>query len=140
MAEKKKYVPPDVAQVWQLEEVISNLKNLNQGIASIRREQESSVPEGITEPIESLTITDDPTTVNPPHYAEGKYWFSIVIVKEDEVALHLIINTEKSGTTPYTMSANEKVYDQYFSKPLIKDLMLWTDSGETCTVKIRGSR
>lgn len=133
MAEKEKgerLIRADVLQSALLDEIAGRL-------LAVQRHFEESKPEGIVEPIHRLTVTTDYTVVRPPFI--DKKWFSITIVKEDDVELNVVVNTGKSATTPYTMGADEKVYDQAFSMPCIEDVMLWTNSG-TCHVKVRGSR
>jgi len=106
-------------------------------LAKMLRSMEESRPEGIVEPLHPLTVTTKPVVVTPPF--KEKLWFGVTIVKEEPVELNIIINTEKSSTSPYTMDVDEKVFDQYFNRPCIKDIMLWTSKDE-CTVKIRGCR
>jgi len=106
-------------------------------LGDITERMDKQVPKGIVEPIAPFTATGNRTVVTPPF--KDKFWFSITLVKETAVELHVIVNTGKSGTTAYTMGVDEKVYDQDFSMPLIRDVMVWTD-GANCVVKIRGSR
>jgi len=128
--EEDRKVRPEVLQAALLEEVAERLM-------SIELMFKKQVPEGIVEPLNSFTASATARVVKPPFH--NKLWFSVTIVKEGEVELHLRINT-KHGANPYTMGADEKVYDQDFSIPCIEDIQLWTNLGETCRVKIRGSR
>jgi len=132
MVEKEgtKRIQPSVMQVALLDEIAERLMKLQQ-------HQEESRPEGIVEPLHLLTVSTRLTVVHPVD--QRKPWFSVTIVKLDEAELNVIINTEKSGTTPYVMGVDENVYDQHFSMPMIHDVMLSTNSG-TCRVKVRGSR
>ncbi len=106
-------------------------------LMDLRELMQQHIPEGIVEPLHPVNVAVAPITVQPP--IKGKYWFGITIVKEDPVELNIIINSGKSSTTPYTMSEDENVYDQYFNIPCIYDVTLWTNEG-TCVVKVRGSR
>jgi hypothetical protein len=127
---KRKRVEAGPMDVALLDEIANRL-------LSIEKMMAKQIPEGIVEPLNPISVTSSGRVVQPPF--PNKFWFSITIVKEDAVELHLSINTE-TATVPYTMSANEKVYDQSFSIPCIRDVKFWTNQGETCTVKIRGSR
>lgn len=131
MTEKtEKPINPQAMQIALLDEIADRLMKLQQY-------QNESRPEGIVEPLHLLTVSTHLTVVHPVD--QRKPWFSITIVKLDEVELNVIINTEKSGTTPYVMGVDENVYDQHFSMPMINDVMLSTNTG-TCRVKVRGSR
>jgi len=117
---------------------VAILREIGDRLLSLQETFKEQTPEGIVEPLPPFTATSEPS-IHKPIFGD-KPWFSVVIVKEGSVQLHVVINTGKSSTTPYTMGVDEKVYDQYFSTPCIKDIMVWTNSGETCTVKVRGSR
>lgn len=142
-AEPEVLVPTDVAQVALLKKLLTTIQtelaSVKQEVQGLRGDWQSTQPEGIIEPLAPLTVTTEQTLIHPPYHTVGKYWFSVVIVKETQVELNVIVNTGESGTTPHTMSADEKVYDVYFNKACIKDLMLWTNSG-SCTIKVRGAR
>lgn len=130
MPEEDKKIRPEAMKIALLDEVAERL-------LSIEGMFKKQVPEGIVEPLSPFMVTSTARVVKPPFH--GKLWFSVTIVKEGEVELHLRINT-KHGANPYTMGTDEKVYDQDFSIPCIEDIQLWTNVGETCRVKIRGSR
>jgi len=129
--EEDKKVRPEVLQAVLLEEVAERLM-------SIELMLKKQVPTGIVEPLNPFMATSTARVVKPPHH--DKLWFSVTIVKEGDVELHLRINTKYDVVNSYTMGADEKVYDQDFSIPCIEDIQLWTNVGETCWVKIRGSR
>ena len=143
MSEQEVLVPADVAQVAILRKLLSTieteLNSVRQEVQGLRADWLLTQPEGIIEPLAPLTVTTEQTLIQPPYHAVGKFWFSVVIVKEARVELNVIVNTGESGTTPHTMSVDEKVYDVYFNKACVKDLLLWTNSG-SCTVKVRGAR
>jgi len=110
-----------------------------QGIlGKMLRLAEEEKPRGIVEPLSLTTVTMHGVVLTPPFRERGK-WFSVTIVKLDAVELNVVVNTGESSDTPYTMGIDENVYDQYFNRPCIYDVRLWTDSG-TCRVKVRGSR
>ncbi len=92
-------------------------------------------PVGIVEPLDVTVNSARPTEIKPAFS-----WFSITIVKLDAVELHITINSSVSMAKPDTMHADEKVWDLYFSKPVIKEVTLETNPGETCRVRVRGSR
>lgn len=117
--------------------MVALLDEMAERLLSIQEKIKKQTPEGIIEPIAPFTATGERTVIRP--LFKDKFWFSITLVKETAVELHVIVNTGKSGTTAYTMGVDENVYDQDFSMALIRDVMVWTD-GADCTVKIRGSR
>ena len=117
--------------------VVALLDEIAERLLAIQQKSVQETPEGIVEPLAPFTVTGTPVVRQPP--IANKLWFGVTIVKEEDVQLNIVVNTGKSPPTPYPMGANEKVYDLYFSRPCIYDIMLWTN-GETCTVKIRGSR
>jgi len=128
--EKQKRVKAGPMEIALLDEIAERL-------LSLEKIQKKQVPEGIVEPLNPVTVTSSPKVVHPPF--RNKLWFSITIVKEEAVAVYLRINT-KNESIPYRMSADEKVFDQNFSIACIEDVMLWTDPGVSCQVKVRGSR
>lgn len=112
------------------------LDEIAERLFAMQSMMKKQLPEGIVEPLNPITVTSSARVVHPPF----KPWFSVTIVKEEDVALYLRINT-KNESLPYVMSADEKVFDQNFGIACIEDIMFWTDAGVTCNnVKIRGSR
>jgi len=128
--ETPRKIRADVATVALLDEIAERLLD----IQTVLKKQ---VPEGVVEPLNPITVTSSPTVVHPPF--RDKLWFSITIVKEAAIEVYLQVNT-KNENIPYTMSADEKVFDQDFSRACIEDIRLWTNPHESCVVKIRGSR
>lgn len=122
-------VKPEVLQAALLDEIAERLYQLQKFMDEGRAQ-------GIVEPLNPVKVSTEPTVLEPP---SGKPWFGVTIVKEDPVELNIIINSGKSSSTPYTMSRDERVFDQYFNSPCVHDVVLWTNEG-TCTVKVRGSR
>lgn len=128
MSAKKSKMTPEVISAIQSIEI----KEILAEMYKMLYEQQ---PLGLMEPL-ILTVTSDPPTEIKPAFP----WFSVTIVKEDPVELHIILNSHLSMAKPDTMHADEKVWDQYFSKPVIQEVTLSTNTGETCRVRVRGSR
>lgn len=101
-------------------------------IRSMMKEQQ---PTGEMEPL-ILTVEHEPPTEIKPAFP----WFSVTIVKRDPVELHVTLNPDQKAAKPDTMDADEKVWDGYFSKGVIKSLTLQTNIGEVCRVRVRGLR
>lgn len=135
--ESEARIRPDILQTAYLSRIAKSMKNLDLKITVLNTMVKQQIPMGIIEPLNQLTVTNDPVVVHPPF--RTKYWFSVTIVKLDAVELHLNINTENE-TQDYTMGAAENVYDQNFNVPCIQDIKFWTDTGVTCRVKVRGTR
>lgn len=118
-------------------EVISAIQNIEikEILAEIHKMIHAQQPLGLLEPLILTVRSDEPTEIKPAFP-----WFSVTIVKRDPVELHVILNSSLSMTKADTMDADERVWDQYFGKPVIREVTLQTNPGETCRVRVRGSR
>ena len=128
-SERRKRLDPSVLNTAILDEIAERL-------FQIQKHFEEETPQGIVEPLPLLTVTTTPSVVEPPH--EGKYWFSVSVVNQGPQDCYVVVNTGKSSETPHLCDSGE-TYEVRFSKPLIYDLRLWTDTG-VATVKIKGTR
>ena len=118
-SEQQKRLESGPMQVGLLREIADRL-------LALQTSTKEQTPEGIVEPIAPFIATTSRRIVTPP--LRYKQWFGLTIVKEGTAELNVVINTGKSGETPYTMGTDEKVYDQYFNLPCIYDVMVWTSS------------
>lgn len=128
MAEEKK-MPATEAMVKLLDKLVEET-------VETKKLVESTIPEGIIEPLALITVTTTPTIVHPPHL--DKHWFSMSIVNDGDVACWIIVNTGKSSDRPYQLYP-EEVYEVDMRSAKIRDVYAWTDSGTTI-LRIKGLR
>lgn len=127
--EQRKILDPSVLNTAILDEIAERLYKIEQ-------HYKEETPEGIVEPLATLTVTTTPVVVEPPH--EGKFWFSVSIINDGPNTCWVVVNTGKSSTRPHPVVEDE-TYEVAFTKALIYDLRLYTDSGTT-SVRITGTR
>lgn len=121
-------VPTDVAQVILMQRLIEKMVVLNAKI-------DSMIPEGILEPTHRIRVTTTQQTVLPPM---RKPWFSVSIINDGPSDCWVIINSEKSSTSPYQLGFKE-VYEADMKTAKIVDVVVYTDSG-VASLRIRGVR
>jgi len=128
MSEKKKLMRADEAQVLLLDKLVEEIKDLN------RRVKEQT-PEGIVEPLHIITATTTRQVITPPM---RKPWFSISIVDDGPDDCWVIVNSEKSSTSPSLVRVGEPC-EIDFGSALIEDIVVWCETG-TASLRIRGVR
>ena len=128
MSEKKKLMRADEAQVLLLDKLVEEIKDLN------RRVKEQT-PEGIVEPLHIITATTTRRVITPPM---RKPWFSISIVDDGPDDCWVIVNSEKSSTSPSLVRVGEPC-EIDFGSALIEDIVVWCETG-TASLRIRGVR
>ncbi|MCJ7634981.1 hypothetical protein MUP77_21650 [Candidatus Bathyarchaeota archaeon] len=122
-------VPTDVAQVILLQRLLEKIGALDAKI-------DSTIPEGIVEPIRQIRATPASQTIRPP--LPDKHWFSISLVNDGPSDCWVIVNSEKSTTSPYMLGLKE-VYEVDMKAAKIVDIVVYTDSG-VASLRIRGVR
>lgn len=123
--EKPKRIDPGVMSVALLDEIAERL-------LSMENKLEAMTPEGIVEPLKIITSTTTPNVVKPP----GKPWFSISIVNDGPADCWIVVNTEKSSTTPYLLKEGETTEIELGVSRIV-DVYHYTES-ETASLRIRG--
>lgn len=126
--EEKKYIRADAATALLLDKMLSEIRQLSSDV-------KKQMPEGVVEPLRIITATTTQQTITPPMH---KPWFSVSIVNDGPDDCWIIVNSEKSSTSPSLVRVGEPC-EIDFGVPLIEDLVVWTDSG-TATLRIRGVR
>jgi hypothetical protein len=94
-----------------------------------------TTPEGIVEPLHIITATITRRAITPPMH---KPWFSVSVVNDGPDDCWVIVNSEKSSTSP-SLVRNGEPCEIDFGAPVIEDLVVWCDSG-TASLRIRGVR
>ncbi len=112
-------VDPDAMQIALLEKLVKKI----------------SVPEGIVEPLHTITVTTEHQIITPPRRIP---WYSVSVVNDGPDSCWIVVNTEKSSTTPYRLDIDE-TFEVDFHSPKIDDLMVWCESG-SASLRIRGVR
>lgn len=144
--EQKRFIRADQAQVLLLDHIATMLRKLGEDqrltAEKTRLTEEilrSMIPEGIVEPLKTITVTDEPVVVEPPFLINGKRWFSVKISNDGPNTVNAIINTGKSGNTPRPILMDE-TYTVEFKTAIIRDVYLYCASGETASLRISGVR
>jgi len=128
MSEKSKLIRADEAQVLLLDRLLKEIRKVSSDIAK-------QMPEGIVEPLRTITATTTQQVITPPMH---KPWFSVSIINDGTHDCWVIVNSEKSSTSPSLVRVGEPC-EIDFGAPLIDDLVVWTDAG-TASLRIRGVR
>lgn len=125
---EKKLIRADEAQVLLLDRMLQEIRRVASDIAK-------QMPEGIVEPIHTITATTTRRVITPPMH---KPWFSVSVVNDGPDDCWVIVNSEKSSTSP-SLVRNGEPCEIDFGAPVIEDLVVWCDSG-TASLRIRGVR
>ena len=104
-------------------------------IAQRLKDESTNKPVGIVEPLHPITVTQQRQIITPPI---RKPWFSMSIVNDGPSNCWIIVNSEKSSTTPYDLGVGE-VYEVDMGSPKISDIIAYCDSG-TARLRIKGVR
>lgn len=134
-----KKVPADVAQVMLLDKLIEKIDDLAKVTGHTEELMQRMIPEGIVEPIKTVTVTDNPQVIEPPYLINGKRWFSVKITNDGPNIVYAIINSGVSGNTPREIRIDE-TYGVEFKTAIIRDVYLYCGLGETSSVRITGVR
>lgn len=128
MSKEPKYIRTDEAQVLLLDRLLAEIRN-------VKRKLEEQIPEGIVEPLSMVHVTTENKVVHPPF---GKNWFSVSVVNDGPDECMIVVNTEKSFTTPYCLRMNE-TFEIDLGTAKIADLLCHCESGHA-DLRIRGVR
>jgi hypothetical protein len=88
---------------------------------------------GAVESIEKFTITSQKN-----HITRANPWMSVIVINDGPNSVFTIVNTEKSFDEHEV--ANGETFTVNMQRPVIKDILLWCNNGETAKVRIVGSR
>lgn len=111
------------------------LDEIAERLLKIEQNQTEQQAKGIVEPLNIISVTTVQQVITPP---QRKPWFSVSAVNDGPENCWIIVNTEKSSTTPYLLYPDE-TFEVDMGAALIDDLLVWCDSG-TATLRIRGVR
>jgi len=96
--------------------------------------EEEARPRGIVEPLEPISVTDEPRRVIAPFGP----WFAVTILNDGPNDLWAIVNTEKSVERHHVL--NGEVYGIDMKRAIIKDVLLQCDHLQTSTIRLVGTR
>jgi hypothetical protein len=133
MSQPKKLIRAEEAEVMLLDKMLEEMRQLRADYVEIKRIVEDQVPSGVTDPIEPITVTHEVKRVIPV-----KPWFNCSIVNDGPYSVMVIVNSEKSFE--WHEIAKDETYKVDMGRPLIKDVLLQCDIGETATVRLVGTR
>ena len=114
---------------------VALLDEIAERLLSLEKLAKAEVPEGVVEPLHTITATTTQQVITPPMH---KPWFSVSIINDGTHDCWVIVNSEKSSTSPSLVRVGEPC-EIDFGAPLIDDLVVWTDAG-TASLRIRGVR
>jgi hypothetical protein len=126
---KKRYIPADQAQVLLLDRLLGEIRSVG---ARLKQQE----PEGVVEPLATKHVTTQRMVIHPPQL--DKNWFSVSVVSDGPNDCMIVVNTEKSATTPYRLRMNE-TFEVDMGSAKIVDLLCYCDVG-TADLRIRGVR
>src|SRR4030042_1294480 len=112
--EKQNRISADVMVIGLLDEIAQRLKDAS-----------ANKPVGIVEPLHPIIVAQERQVITPPM---RKSWFSVSIVNDGPSNCWIIVNSEKSSTTPYDLGVGE-VYEVDMQSPKIQDIIAYCDAG-----------
>lgn len=124
--DSKKKVPADVLQVALLDEIAERL-------LSIEKLTKATEPEGVVEPFEKMTITNQRF-----HLKLRKPLFSCSIINDGPDSVFVIVNVEKSLEEHRIL--DHETYNVNFGRALITGVLFWCQPGETAAIRMVGTR
>lgn len=127
--EEKKYIRADQAQVLLLDKLLEEIR-------SVGTRLKEQTPEGVVEPLANKHVTTARMIIHPPQL--DKPWFNLSVVSDGPDDCMIVVNTEKSATTPYRLRANE-TFEVDMGSAKIVDLLCYCETG-TSDLRIRGVR
>lgn len=120
--------------VQKMEEVKTEQIETKNEVMKQRQMLNEQTPEGIVDPM-NVHVTTAYKTITPPL---GKTWFSVSVVNDGDDTVYIVVNSEKSDTTPYPLNKGE-TFEADFGCPKIRDLLVHCETG-TATLRVRGVR
>ena len=133
LAEKRKMIPADEAQVILLDKMLQEIKQLRADQDEIRQSVRQQVPEGMTDPIEPITVTHTLKRVMPT-----KPWFNVSIVDDGPNDVKVLVNSERSFE--WHKVAKDETYRIDMGRAIIKDVLLQCEPQESASVRVVGTR
>jgi hypothetical protein len=126
-AKQEKFVRPEVLQAALLDEIAERLYTL-------QRFQEEERAEGVVEPIEPVSINEEPRQVVAP----VKPWFSVNVVNDGPDDVYVMVNTGKSFDWHRVPKGENYMVDM--KRGIIKDILLKCEPSKTASVRVVGAR
>lgn len=126
-------IPADKAQVLLLDRMLEEIRELRRQSVETLELVKQQIPEGMVEPLHTKTATTTPQNI-----MLRKRFFSIVLINDGPNDCWIIVNTEKSSTTPFKLKVGE-VQEVDMKTAQIEDMRFYTDEG-TAEIRVRGVR
>jgi len=126
----------DEAQVLLLDKLLEEIRNVKVELNEQKKLIMEQIPEGIVEPLHIVHVTDQQRVITPPM---KKNWFSVSIVNDGPNPCWIIVNSEKSTTSPYLLRMNEPTEVEMGTAKIV-DIVCYCDSGQEASLRIRGVR
>jgi len=136
LSEKPKLIRADEATVLLLDKMLAEMRALAKDTKESAELIKQSIPEGVVEPLAIKHVTTETMVIHPPE--RGKPWFSVSVVSDGPNDCMIVVNTEKSATTPYRLKIDE-TFDVDMGSAKIVDLLCYCETG-TADLRIRGVR
>ena len=130
---EKGLIRTDEATVLLLDRMVSEITSLRKQGNETLELVKKQTPLGLIEPLSIKTATVAPAAIRFHHP-----FFSINIVNDGPNDCWIIVNTEKSSTTPFLLQVGS-VEEIDMKKAQIEDIQYHTDVG-TAVLRIRGVR
>lgn len=125
----------DEAQVLLLDRLLAEIRNVKSELNEQKKLIMMQIPEGIVEPLNIVHVTDQQRVIHPPM---KKNWFSVSVVSDGPNSCWVIVNSEKSTTSPYFLRMGE-TFEVDMGTAKIEDLVFYCDFG-TADIRVRGVR
>jgi hypothetical protein len=120
-------VTPEVLQTILLDEIAGRL-------AEIYESMQEERAEGVVEPIEPISVTEEPRRV----VALFKPWFDVTVVNDGPDDVWVMVNTEKSFE--WHRVPKDETYKVDMKRGIIKDVLLKCEPSKTASVRLVGAR
>ena len=126
----------DEAQVLLLDKLLEEIRNVKSELGEQKKLILEQIPEGIVEPLNIVHVTDQRRVITSPM---KKNWFSVSVVSDGPDPCWVIVNSEKSTTSPYLLRMNETTEVDMGTAKIV-DVVCYCDSGQEASLRIRGVR
>jgi hypothetical protein len=133
---EKKMIRADEAQVLLLDKLLEEIRNVKSELGEQKKLIMEQIPEGIVEPLNIVHVTSQQRVITPPM---KKNWFSVSVVSDGPDPCWVIVNSEKSTTSPYLLRMNETTEVDMGTAKIV-DIVCYCDSGQEASLRIRGVR